>query len=943
MAKTFVSANGTRLDALDTAFGNWEYTQPWSISVWHKPSGNLSGALVSKREGSGNFRGWEVFARAGTTLTQYAGEVCNIVGSNRVSMRTTNEFSTATPHHVVVTYDGSGAGAGFHIYVDNVDQALTTTADTLAASTIVNAVNAQIGARGGSGAPANLLSGDLSRVLINNVVLTAAEVAILFGATSPAAIVTRGLQAWIELSDLGATVQPDWSGNGKVFAINFAQTYLAGPKPDLVPATGFSGALSLSGPLVRNASNPILENLGWVGGANNGTGDQIGPGVIIKAGAGDYRAWFENNTGSKSLDVGNQTGGFDWDVPTIYGTSPTGNDDWTLSNQDVPASALITCNNLTTNPAGNETAFKAAVKGETSISSLFYDPDDGIYKAWMHGGNNSGTRQIYYLKCTGGTGDPAVAGNWVVQNSGNPVVAIGSAGADDETWLADAHVVRVSSSLMVMLYLGVNSSGVKQILHASSTDRGLTWTKNGRAIAPTAGAWDAVIVGSSFAYDERTGLYVCWYGGQIASGASADGIGFAYTSNPSSIPFTKGTFNPVFCRKDITTGTNTLEYVIANTLHSYLDNTSYRHLIKADNGVSGTTGFRGRIEATNLTDPRLFGGLLLALSSLLPAPAGNATVTPATATLTLATFSPALALAVIPGNATLTVTSFAPTIALAVIPATASLVTTAFAPVLAEATIPGTRALTISTFAPQANLAVIPSTASLTLSTFAPTVIATANVTVTPGIATLTTTSYAPVLALAVIPSTSALVTTTFAPVLNLSVIPGTLALTTTKFAPVLALAVIPSTLSLTLSTFAPTIVTTTNYVGVPSTASLVITAFAPTVLTGGNVSVTPGIATLTTSAFAPVLAVSVIPGPASLTVSGFAPALRESLTPGTTALITTTFAPTVTVLSPNTVVNPGVANLLLTTYQPTIFNDRYLRSRLVWRKGMRGKRRIWK
>jgi len=193
---------------------------------------------------------------------------------------------------------------------------------------------------------------------------------------------------------------------------------------------------------------------------------------------------------------------------------------------------------------------------------------------------------------------------------------------------------------------------------------------------------------------------------------------------------------------------------------------------------------------------------------------GNVTVTPTTATLTLATFAPTIKHQIIVPARALTLTTFAPVIKLAVTPSTASLTTTRFAPVIKHQITVPVRALTLATFAPSVNVGVrvTPTTASLTISVFAP------------------------VLKLSVIPPVKALTITAFAPVLKLAVTPTTAALVTTKFAPVLKSSIIVPVRALTLTTFAPTVTATTGgpQLVTPTTASLVLAAFAPTVTASG-------------------------------------------------------------------------------------------------------------
>lgn len=116
--------------------------------------------------------------------------------------------------------------------------------------------------------------------------------------------------------------------------------------------------------------------------------------------------------------------------------------------------------------------------------------------------------------------------------------------------------------------------------------------------------------------------------------------------------------------------------------------------------------------------------------------ASNVTVTPTTASLTLATFAPTVTATanqtVTPGTASLTLATFAPTVT-----------TTAHKTVTPDAA-----SLSLTTFAPTVtttgNQVVTPSPASLSLTAFAPTVVASDHKVVTPTTATLALTGFAP-------------------------------------------------------------------------------------------------------------------------------------------------------------------------------------------------------
>lgn len=582
MAKTFVASSSLRMDALDTTYGNWASATARSHKFLWYPTANTTGTIWSRMDVT-TLLGWDILTIAGSAAPKLQFEIINSGNTERLAVRTTAEFALNTWHTVGISYNGTKTPGGVLIRVDGSNQTTTTIANTLANSPTVGSGPMQIGARFGTSSPGTFLDGTLQRVCAWTSVLSSANL-------DDATYVT-GADLWLELSDLGATMQPDWSGNSRTFTINFTQAYLAGGVGDLAPNLGTTGVITLSGPLSRFASNPVMYNLGYLG---SGVADQIGPGwadVICHNKL--YRTWQDNDTGGTTLDVGNQMGGpLDGDAPTIPGTSTNGTS-WTFTDQNNPG----TTNVISVNTLGGDATFKAAAKGETDFRHMIRDRTDGSWRFYGHCGNNSGPRQMYQLKCAAGL-NPWVAANWSVYpaGTGRPIILIGTTGADDDFSVSDAHVFQLPNNSWMMIYWATKADSQVTCLLATSPD-GDVWTKQGRAIALGAsGTWDsASVYPLGFTYDAPTGYYIFWYCGSKTKGNN-DAIGFAYTLTPTVIPYTKGIYNPVLCKQNNTIGSTNFERLIATSGQLYLDMNRYRLIIREDNGVSGTPGFRGRGE-----------------------------------------------------------------------------------------------------------------------------------------------------------------------------------------------------------------------------------------------------------------------------------------------------------------------------------------------------------
>lgn len=173
------------------AFGDnfsFERTDSFSVSFWMKSTDTGDRALIG--------RGATVLAHTGKGwfIHQVNGLIYFTLNSG--GSYQANEFQTSQSavdvhdgsfHHVVVTYAGTSNEAGTKIYVDGTSRTLTTDANTLSA-TIVNAVNATIGAQS---ADANPWTGAIDEVGIWTKVLSATEVTDLYNSGSGNAYIER--------------------------------------------------------------------------------------------------------------------------------------------------------------------------------------------------------------------------------------------------------------------------------------------------------------------------------------------------------------------------------------------------------------------------------------------------------------------------------------------------------------------------------------------------------------------------------------------------------------------------------------------------------------------------------------------------------------------------------------------------------------------------------
>jgi hypothetical protein len=139
-----VKAWATLANPADFGF---ERTDSFSVAGWFKTPSNTGGALVSKLDGSST-RGWALFQFVTATTPRYALGLIGDGPSKNNAMAATPALPMGVWHYVVATYTGTSTVAGMQIYVDGVNQPLTTISDTLTLS-IANTIAPELNGEGG--------------------------------------------------------------------------------------------------------------------------------------------------------------------------------------------------------------------------------------------------------------------------------------------------------------------------------------------------------------------------------------------------------------------------------------------------------------------------------------------------------------------------------------------------------------------------------------------------------------------------------------------------------------------------------------------------------------------------------------------------------------------------------------------------------------------------
>lgn len=106
-----------------------ESDRPWSIALWIKSTGSLSG-ILSKIEPEGHRRGFEMLWQKGRVNIH----LVNRWGASAIEVATRDPLSRNQWQHLIINYDGSGKAAGVQLLADGVEVPLQIHRDNLSGS-----------------------------------------------------------------------------------------------------------------------------------------------------------------------------------------------------------------------------------------------------------------------------------------------------------------------------------------------------------------------------------------------------------------------------------------------------------------------------------------------------------------------------------------------------------------------------------------------------------------------------------------------------------------------------------------------------------------------------------------------------------------------------------------------------------------------------------------
>ena len=145
---------------------------PFSVSAWVNSNDVTNIGFIY---GKGSTSQLSLFFNSGYLYANIAQSF----SSNELRVVTNNTFTTSTWYNIVVTYDGLKSATSFKIYVNNVNQSLTTVFNTFT-GTNTNSSSFNLGSQ----ANQYYFDGTIDEVAIWNRELTASEVTDLYNSGS---------------------------------------------------------------------------------------------------------------------------------------------------------------------------------------------------------------------------------------------------------------------------------------------------------------------------------------------------------------------------------------------------------------------------------------------------------------------------------------------------------------------------------------------------------------------------------------------------------------------------------------------------------------------------------------------------------------------------------------------------------------------------------------
>ena len=220
----FANTKSILLDSSNSDFvtmGNvssldFDITDAFSISAWIKSNGSGQMDIASKALNAFNKnKGYQFYETDGKLIFIMTP---NINSFGKLQIRTGNEITDNTWHHVAVTYNGNGLNAGLNLYVNGASPTVVRSG-TLTLS-VANTSEFNLGARANSEV---FWNGNLDEVSVFNLELSASDITTIYGTGVPNDISGLSPLSWWRCGDgdTSPTLTDNGSGGNNGTMTNF--------------------------------------------------------------------------------------------------------------------------------------------------------------------------------------------------------------------------------------------------------------------------------------------------------------------------------------------------------------------------------------------------------------------------------------------------------------------------------------------------------------------------------------------------------------------------------------------------------------------------------------------------------------------------------------------------------------------------------------------------
>lgn len=177
-----------RMEAPNSTVYQFEYTNPFSISLWVRTTA-ADGTLCAKMNNGVNASGWRVDISSGKPRLTLSSNLA----SSQLRVRGEAALNDGEWHHLVCTFDGTGVSGDVDIYLDDSLLSEVEESDTLISS-IVTSWEVNVACRGRAGfGHEEFIEADIDEVSIFDDELTSGEVTEIYNAGEPGDLSTSSV------------------------------------------------------------------------------------------------------------------------------------------------------------------------------------------------------------------------------------------------------------------------------------------------------------------------------------------------------------------------------------------------------------------------------------------------------------------------------------------------------------------------------------------------------------------------------------------------------------------------------------------------------------------------------------------------------------------------------------------------------------------------------